>query len=158
MSCTSLLFLLPSNGLPWTWPTHAYFDENLVYQSNHYYSKAEKGQKRRGLNYWTESSMKCFLFCFCYDWRSWQLTQNSNTIFSSAARKFSWNFGQKALKFRKFRLLFSQISGYFGRILNEISKYLTLPYFFIAFLCDNFSKIWKKILIFFQKVSKYLNN
>ena len=60
---------------------------------------------------------------------------------SSAARKFSRNFGQNALKFRKFRPLLSQISGVFGLFLTQNFQFLPLPLVFIAFLCANFLKM-----------------
>ena len=63
---------------------------------------------------------------------------------TSAARKFLENFGHLGSKFLKFRPLFNQISGYFGLFLDTISNFLTLPHFFIAFLCDNFFQNPKK--------------
>ena len=78
----------------------------------------------------------------------------SNSKRVSAARKFSRNFGQNALKFLNFRQVFSKISGHFGLFLLQFFPFLPYPTVFIAFLCDNFSKILKKSKIFCQHFSK----
>ena len=69
-------------------------------------------------------------------------------------QKYFSKFRAFGLRISEISAIFGQISGVFGRFLAKNSIFLPYPIIFIAFLCDNFSKIPEKVQKIFKNLSE----